>query len=194
MTRQEVIKIMSVIEKAYPKFNYVSGEDFEAIMLWQEMLSDVDYPLANAVVKQHISRNKFQPTIADIRGGVAEITAPKTQLTSDQAWGEIIRAIKRHGIYQEAEALASMSPITARIAKNMNWKETCMSENQMADRAHFIKMFEAKQQRAKQQAMLPEGLAKDIALEQQKHQCEIEGPVNVFAGFIEKKEGEDETI
>lgn len=62
----------------------------------------------------------------------------------------------------------------------------------MADRAHFIKMFETKQQRAKQQAMLPEGLAKDIAIEQAKHQCEVDGPVNPSALLMGRRD-EDET-
>lgn len=181
MTKKETYKILTMLEVAYDRFE-VSGMPTK-MELWHEMLSDLDYRLALTVVKKHISEEHFPPTIASIRKNVAEITNPGTQMTADQGWGEITKAIRKYGIYQEEEALASMSPLTARIAKNMNWKEICMSENQMADRAHFIKMFEANQNIAHQQAMLPDGLAKEI--EQQKHQCEIDGPVNVFAGLFE---------
>lgn len=190
MNRSETFKILTMLEVAYEKFDATSNE--VKLELWHDLLSDLDYQLALTVVKKHIAEEHFPPTIASIRKNVADIKMPVTQMTADQGWGEVIRAIKKHGIYQEAEALASMSPMVAQIAKNMSWREICLSENQMADRAHFIKMFEAKQRRAKQQAMLPDGLAKDIAIEQQRHQCEIDGPVNPFALLMGKRD-EDET-
>ena len=191
MNREETVKILSVLEKAYPKFNPVSTNDFEKIMLWQEMMSDLDYELANIAIKKHIAEEVYQPTIASIRKSVASIKSPQNQITADDAWGEIKRAIKRFGYYQEENAFDSMSPITRKIAKNMNWKEICLSENQMADRAHFMKMFEVRKDREQKQAMLPDGLQKQIIQEIEKHQCEIEGPVNVFAGLIGTKEDKE---
>lgn len=184
MNRSETYKILTMLEVAYEKFEVTSNET--KLELWHDMLSDLDYQLALTVVKKHILTEHFPPTIASIRKNVSDITAPSTQLTAMQGWEEVMRAVKKFGRYQEKEALESMSPITRRIVKGLNFQEICNSENLVGERAHFMKGFEAAQRQEKDLAALPDGFAKELALEQQKHQCEIEGPVNPFAMLVSK--------
>jgi hypothetical protein len=42
----------------------------------------------------------------------------------------------------------------AKIVENMGWQNLCMSENEMADRAHFTKAYDTMQKREKQIAMI----------------------------------------
>ena len=43
--------------------------------------------------------------------------------------------------------MKSLSPNIAKLIKSMGYRDLCMSENTMADRAHFIKIFNAQKSR-----------------------------------------------
>ena len=63
---------------------------------------------------------------------------------------------------RQEEALASMDEVARRAVKRLGWKELCMSENIMQDRANFRMVYEQEQNRATERAMLPEGLRKQM--------------------------------
>jgi hypothetical protein len=47
--------------------------------------------------------------------------------------------------------------------KRMGWRELCMSENNMADRAHFLRIYETMEKRTKEDNLLPVALKNAIA-------------------------------
>src|SRR5690606_10640790 len=111
--------------------------------LWAEMLADIPFPVVQMAVKKLILESPYPPTIADVRKRVAEImTPPEDQINASEAWGEVMRAIRHYGYYQEAEALASMSPRAAKVARLMGWQEICHSERPDVVRGQFLKMYE----------------------------------------------------
>lgn len=124
------------------------------IALWENMLSDVDYRTAELAIQKHMSESPFPPTVADIRKQVADITVPQ-QISGMEAWGEVTNAIRRFGSYREEEAKESMSPVTRKVVDYIGYRYLCMSEDEMADRAHFIKAFDTIAQREHRDAMLP---------------------------------------
>jgi hypothetical protein len=74
------------------------------------------------------------------------------------AWGEVSRAIREYGWYNPDDAMQSMSPRAAHVARMIGWKEICTCEQPGVIRGQFIKMFDAYSGREKQDALLPDRL------------------------------------
>ena len=140
MDLQVFVKCISVLEKSYDKFNITNDKD--KLMLWYEMLGDrseIEFMLG---VKKYIKSSEFAPTIAGIKKAIADIITSQAP-DGMEAWNELQMAIRRFGMYREQEALESLSDRTRRVVKSLGFKNLCISENQMADRAHFLRMFES---------------------------------------------------
>ena len=160
MDLQVFIKCIQVLECSYDKFNITS--DKTKLMLWHDMLGDrseVEFMLG---VKKYIAANEFPPTIAGINKAIADVMMSDAP-DGMQGWDELQKAIRRFGMYREEEALASMSEQARLVTKAMGFKNLCISENQMADRAHFIKMFESRAVKEKDKVVLGGKLGTDIA-------------------------------
>ena len=78
------------------------------------------------------------------------LTAPKRR-DPMEAWGEVIQAIQRFGFYRSP---VFDDPLIARAVDALGWKYLCSSENVVADRAHFAKVYEQFVEREKQDARL----------------------------------------
>ena len=83
---------------------------------------------------------------------------------SGDAWGEVIKAINHFGHYRQEEALASMHEPVALAVKRMGWRDLCLSENGMADRAHFLRIYETMEKRTAEDNLLPAPLKETITL------------------------------
>ena len=57
------------------------------------------------------------------------------------AWGYVARAIRDYGYNNPDKALASMPEDVRFVVKQLGWTDLCLSENAMADRAHFLKIY-----------------------------------------------------
>jgi hypothetical protein len=124
------------------------------VALWEKMLADVDYRVAELAIQKYMAESVYPPTIADIRQRVAEIQTP--QLPSAlEAWGEVKRMIRKYGTYREAEALSEMSELTRKVVECIGFRNLCLSDNEMADRAHFMKAYETMAERERKDAMMP---------------------------------------
>lgn len=64
MDRVETIKLFSLIANAYDMFEVTE----EKVDLWSEMLKDQDFYTVLENLKNHIQREKYPPSIADLRG------------------------------------------------------------------------------------------------------------------------------
>ena len=160
VNRQEFKNIVMMLKGAYKNFIIENETQFS---LWYGLLSDVSYEALNLAVSKHIAESEFPPTIASLRKAVSVISNPEVAaLNNADAWEEVKEAIRKFGYYRESEALESMTPITAHVVRAMSWRDLCLSENQMADRAHFIKMFDTFKEREQKQALLPEGIKQQL--------------------------------
>lgn len=101
MTRDETIKILMVIQAAYP--NYKPPDKTIAVNVWAEMLSDVPYEKVNAALKAYIQTDKsgYAPSIGEIRSKIQEIFV-KDATTDSEAWQIVWKAICCSGDYDRA--------------------------------------------------------------------------------------------
>lgn len=156
MTHRETSVLLGIIQVAYPKFYSNEFDVDNAVNVWQEMLQDIGLDLAKAAVHIHISTSPFPPTISDIRKHA--ISAVHKSISADEAWGQVKRAISKYGSYREEDALNSMNESVAKLVRRFGFKDLCMSENIMADRAHFLKLWEASSKYEKEQALIPKSV------------------------------------
>jgi len=159
MTKAEIAKILAVLAASYPKFEV----DDLKVQVWHEMLGDLDYATANMAVKKLILENAFPPSIAEVRKAAAEIMNPDV-MTAAEAWGEVERAVRTYGSYQEIEALASLSPRTAKVVRQIGWREICLNEEPGVVRGQFLKMYQQVQERDRREMLLPAGLRNQIQI------------------------------
>jgi hypothetical protein len=149
MTPKETIKVISVLTAAYPNFAISS----ETIELYSKFLSDMPYELGQAVVLKLISENKWFPSISEIREAVIKIM-PNEIPSTEEAWLEVVNQIRSEGSYGSP---TFTSNLIYKAVQAIGWRELCLSDNPVADRAHFFKIYESYRSRqVEDNLMLPE--------------------------------------
>lgn len=151
----EFATIAMALKAAYPSANIMPDDKSKNV--WFTMLQDLDYGVCLNAVKELISLNKFAPSISEIREKCINRTHNEIK-DWGTAWGSVERAISRYGMYQPDEALNSLDLITRQIVKRMGFRNLCTSDNQVADRAHFSRMYESLAIEYKQSYQLSDSL------------------------------------
>ena len=154
MDRGQFTNLMKGLKSAYPNFSFVDSK--EGMEMWYTMLKDLDYKLLSVAIQTHIATSKYPPSIAEIR----EITsAPLEDKDWSEGWELVLKAIRQYGTWRIEEALEFISeqdPLAADIAKRLDFKELCLSENLATDRANFRMAYEKqKEYDAKYEALPP---------------------------------------
>ena len=154
MDKQEFGLLAAAIRTYYPKENILPNS--QAMELWYRELQDIPYPIAEAALRKWVNTNKWSPSIAEIREITVDVKHGEIP-DWGEGWEQVQRAIRRFGSYRPKEALDSLDPLTRKCAERLGFKELCMSENPMADRANFRAIYEtlAQRERTSQQIALP---------------------------------------
>jgi len=150
---KDVMGIVAIICAAYPNFTPTE----HTVDVYYETLKDIPADLLKAATMQSISETgrKFAPSVGELRGAVAEIrNVVRGVPSSYQAWQETLSQICDVGSYGNPEFT---SPLIAETVRLIGWRNLCMSENQVADRARFIQAYEQLSDRAaRDEIMLPQ--------------------------------------
>lgn len=152
MQRVEIIKLVGICSLNYRNWPE-TGKEEALINLWESMLDDVDYEVGRVVIKKFISESVFPPTIADIRARIADVTVARGK-TGIEAWGDVKLAIRRFGSYNEEKAMEFLKGPTRKVVESIGFRTLCLSENEMADRAHFLKVYDTVEKREREDALL----------------------------------------
>lgn len=65
MQKNEFLNLAAAIKTYYPKDNILPTK--ESMELWYDLLSDLDYKMAQNAMKNYVKKNQYPPTIADLR-------------------------------------------------------------------------------------------------------------------------------
>jgi hypothetical protein len=134
-TEIERLKLVGVLAASYPN-TQISDATIKA---YAHFLKDVPLPLLQAAIAQCADECTFFPVVAEIKKRVRAIAEPARDTSAD-AWLEVTRQIKVHGFYGQPKF---DDVVTARVVEAMDWQTLCSSENVVADRIHFMKMYDA---------------------------------------------------
>lgn len=139
MTDAEVAKLVAVMMGAFPSAKVTP----ETSKVYERMLRDLDYPAANAAVERLLATARFMPTVADIREAALSLNLGETR-PGGEAWGEVLRLIGRWGArrYDQGWELPTNDAVLRQTVGSLGWVNLCDSENQAADRARFIELYD----------------------------------------------------
>lgn len=161
MTLEETAKIVTLIASVWPKaWANTKGNEAEVIKVWHEMLRDLDPGKVYLAIKHQMATSDWPPTIHEIR---KECSAQANLPSASEGWQEVGAAMRRFGVGQEEEALASCNPVTATVVRRLGWRTMCMApDGDPAMRAHFLKIYEQVQEREDRIALLPPDVRKSL--------------------------------
>ena len=171
MTRQEALKILTVLKTAYPNFykDYSKEELNAAIDLWATMFAEEHPEIVTEAIKALMCTLKYPPTIADVKEKIAMITQPPT-MTEMEAWEQVRRAIS---YYHANEAFANLPPILQKIVGSPNqlreWALMDVETVNSVIQSNFMRSYKAKVAQEKEYAMLPSSTKQLIAGLAQKY-------------------------
>ena len=160
MNKKQFGNVFLTLSKTYDWFD---ATDEVKISIWYNFFKDDDYKLTLTAVELFIANSAKPPTVAGIRSKMVDIQNPVAMLTAGEAWQIVITAIARYGYYRESEALEDMNPLIKKATKAMGFRQLCMSENQIADRARFFQTYNSMIEREKNTAVIPIAVRKRIA-------------------------------
>lgn len=138
MTKKEFAIFAAALKTYYPKENLLPNQ--QAMELWFRQLQDIPYMVAEAALNKWVATQKWSPSIAEIREMAVTVTAGEKPLWSD-GWEQVLKAIRKYGMYAIPEAMASFDEITKLTVQRLGFRELCLSENPMQDRANFRDIF-----------------------------------------------------
>lgn len=141
----EVVKLIGVLTAVFP--NHLSAD---GVRTYARLLADIPLSVLTTAIEQCANDCKFFPAVSEIRDRALLICSP-SRLTPSDAWGEVVAQIKVAGFYGKPKF---DDPIIERVVFAMDWQTLCSSENPVADRAHFMKMYEQTAEREKHEARL----------------------------------------
>lgn len=142
MDRSEAMKIVGLLEGSY------RGQPSppERIEVYVNRLLDLDYDAAMLGAMTLVETSKFYPSIAELRE--AATVGLTTDLPDPDAAWQMVSAVI-HGAPR-----AELPPVVRELVESMGVHDLRTSTNPMADRAHFLRMYEAKRRRAAQDRQL----------------------------------------
>lgn len=117
MNRPETLKIMAVLQAAYPQFYAKkSKEELDGIVnLWAEMFADEPYQVVamatKALIKTRVST--FPPGIGEINEKIMQLTQPEED-TAMEAWAMVASAI-RNSAYNSQREFDKLPPVVQKI-------------------------------------------------------------------------------
>lgn len=162
MTREETTKIIFMIKSTFPKtYEKFSDIDFENMLeMWSFCFEEYDYNAICLALKAYLTSNTtgFPPVPAQLIQ-IATQTSPKKEMTSNEAWELVYKAI-RNGIYgykEEYEKLPELcqkaigSPESLRELAQLDTSTVISVEG-----SHFKRNYETLAKRQREYEKIPE--------------------------------------
>lgn len=165
MTRDETIKILMIIQAAYP--NYKPPDKTVAVNVWAEMLSDIPYDQVSVAVKAYIQTDTsgFAPSIGNISEKVQFIFSEEDDLNESAAWAIVWRAICNSGYHAEEE-YNKLPPIVQRaVGSPRQLREWGLMENIdgksiVVLQSNFQRVFRIEKEREKERKKLSQNIVR----------------------------------
>ena len=188
MTREETIKILSVLRGAYPGFyRDIGRHEAEAtISLWGSMFEEEPYELVGAAVKAFIAGDSkgFPPAIGQIKERVRKLTSGP-EMTEAEAWSYVSKALRNSSYGSEEEFSKLPQEVQAVVHDPGQLREWAMldaEEVQTVVSSNFQRSFRAKQATTKEYMALPSDVKRLMLSAGFRDDPTASGLVRLFGG------------
>ena len=188
MTREDTIKILSVLRGAYPAFyrDITKQEAESTIALWESMFDEEPYELVAAAVKAFISGDGkgFPPAIGQIKERIRQITTPE-EMTEQEAWALVSKALRNstYGSEEEFKKLpAEVQAVVHDPGQLKQWAISPADEVETVIASNFMRSFRVKQKVNKEYMALPTEVKRLMISAGYRNDPTEVGPVKLFGG------------
>ena len=193
MTREETIKILSVLRGAYPAFyrDITKQEAESTIALWESMFEEEPYELVGAAVKAFISGDSkgFPPAIGQIKEKIRQITQPE-EMTEQEAWALVSKAL-RNSTYGSEEEFAKLPPEIQAVVHDpgqlRQWAIGPADDVETVIASNFMRSFRTKQKASKEYMALPTSVKRMMIEAGYRKDPTAVGLVKMFGGESDVK-------
>ncbi len=193
MTREDTIKILSVLRGAYPAFyrDITKQEAESTIALWESMFDEEPYELVGAAVKAFISGDGkgFPPAIGQIKERIRQITEPE-DMTEQEAWSYVTKAL-RNSTYGSEEEFAKLPPEVQAVVHDpgqlRQWAMSPAEDLETVIASNFMRSFRAKQKANKEYLALPTSVKQLMITAGYRNGPTEVGLVRLFGGESDAK-------
>ena len=157
MQREDVIKVLMMIQAAYP--NYKPQDKTIAVNTWYMMLKDYECQVVEAALKMYIATDTsgFAPAIGQIIDKIKSVTSPN-ELNGMEAWSLVSNALRNgyYGAEQEFEKL----PVTVQKAVGSpdnlrNWAQSDSKSIETVIQSNFMRTYETELKRQNEELKIP---------------------------------------
>jgi len=159
--KQSVTQIIGVMAHAYPRFELSAN----TMKLYGEMLADIPVDVLEAAARQIMVQSKFFPSIAEWREMAHNLMIGTHNIPSAyEAWQDAIHQVHICGDYYRYQVITHepeyAHPLVKRAVEIIGYRNLLESDNTVADRAHFFRIYESLLERAEDEVrLLPESKA-----------------------------------
>lgn len=160
MTRDETIKLLMVIQSAYP--NFKPPDKTVAVDTWYTMLKDMDYNVVQMGLRAYITSDTsgFAPSIGQLINTIYTIQNPQ-ELNEMEAWFLVSRAI-RNGYYGAVEEFNKLPPLVQKTVGSpdnlRNWALTDSKSIENVVQSNFMRTYRVVVNRAKEYQKMPKDI------------------------------------
>lgn len=164
------MKLLTIIQTCYP----IHHKNFDEMAfrlsakVWQTAFADMDFGLVFTALQKYLLTEKYPPSISDLRYLAIKMDDPRALKTAEDAWEEVLTAIKRFGYYQQEKAFETLDAPTKRIIKSMGWGEICRSEKIGIVKSNFVKAWDNVTQTQRESDLIPLEILERVKDFQQK--------------------------
>ena len=168
MTKQETVKVVTLIVMAYPAAEKLKDETTVTAMVevWANIFKDDNPRLVELAVQKHIATNKWPPNIAEIRDQMVTLEHPEI-IPPDVAWAAVSDLLYSHP-YGDVTCL--LPPLVARCVETIGWDHLKEMHRGVhggykpgMDRVTFIAQYTPMYEREREKAMLPKVIAEAVS-------------------------------
>jgi len=136
MTEAEAISCVAVLSEMYSHDKWSETRISTSV----DLIVDLDYAKTKVAIAELLKTCKFPPTIAEIRKLALPPDPDDLQLPAGEAWVQVMCEVRRVGSWGEP---SFSDPMILRAVQGFGgWQDLCASENHVADRAHFMKIYD----------------------------------------------------
>ena len=147
-TKEEVAEMMAVMSLVYPNFTLSK----EIVTVYHDLLQDIPADALEAAGRQVITGTDFFPSLAQWRNKALELMAGKQNLPLPvEAYTEAVtfQPVRKHleetaeGFVITHETCEWSNKLVEQAAIQMGWPSRFPTDNPMADRAQFFKVYDS---------------------------------------------------
>lgn len=146
MTSEECTLLIKQINTMYP--HTIDSE--VAANMWGRALRDIPYKVLENALLLHIQSSRFAPTISELRSNAARLMPHERTLSDMEAWGMVMKAIRRANYYAEEEYDKLPAMVQKAVGDPVNLREWAVmpsDEVQSVGQSQFLRAYRTLQQR-----------------------------------------------